>query len=374
MNTTRRLLHHQGGVMRSERSVATSRREYIDVYKGLLMVLVAVGHSQMCSSGLDRFVYSFHMAAFFAVYGMSYSFEKRNQQFGNWHDLLRKKKKKATKIMIPYLIWALFYNTLTFGNLGRILYGSSQSLTEAGGLSSLWFLPSYYVAVLLFESFGCFARKISFLENRNWLICVISVLLFGTAGYLLPKLKETGYPWGVNIGIMACSFFGAGYLINLLFNKVRFLRNTFVLIAISMACFFIVYFTYSLNITESRHVSLARSSFGNPFLFVLDTISGMICILSAALVISKHGRLSKKAFCYIGTNTMGIFLTHKNLQYRINSLLKSSGINNTAALLMGVVITIIICSGITWLILRICPVILGESGKKKAESNSLLEG
>jgi fucose 4-O-acetylase-like acetyltransferase len=49
------------------------RIEWVDIYKGLAIILVLMGHAD---SPLNKYIYLFHMAAFFFISGCTTSLDK----------------------------------------------------------------------------------------------------------------------------------------------------------------------------------------------------------------------------------------------------------------------------------------------------------
>ena len=71
------------------------RIEYIDIAKGVAIILVLLGHIETCPAGLKSSIYSFHMPLFFILSGY---FMKEGTELR----LLAKKLFKS--LMVPYLI------------------------------------------------------------------------------------------------------------------------------------------------------------------------------------------------------------------------------------------------------------------------------
>lgn len=71
------------------------RIEYIDIAKGIAIIMVLLGHIDLCPIGLKSSIYSFHMPLFFILSGY---FMKEGIEIR----LLIKKLFKS--LMVPYLI------------------------------------------------------------------------------------------------------------------------------------------------------------------------------------------------------------------------------------------------------------------------------
>ena len=87
------------------------RYEWLDISKGIAILLVVLGHAiqyylypiDYADSLSYRVIYSFHMPFFFFLSGLSSGFS--NNPFFNKDNL----KKKIKRLMIPYVAWGLIY-------------------------------------------------------------------------------------------------------------------------------------------------------------------------------------------------------------------------------------------------------------------------
>lgn len=129
----------------------SKRVAWIDTAKGLLIILVILGHSDV--SNLTRYIInSFDMGAFFMLSGMTVNYEARHSEF---------LKKRVKGILIPYILFSFIYITYqTF----RIIIMDGGPVTLGDGLLSiiipvsgrqtmsvygLWFLPCLFLSELV---------------------------------------------------------------------------------------------------------------------------------------------------------------------------------------------------------------------------------
>ncbi len=141
----------------------TARLEWADYAKGIGIFLVVLGHSLQgltkshilpempWSTGLERWIYSFHMPFFFFLSGLFIERSLRKPLKQLWWD-------KFLLLGYPYLLWSLIQGLLqiatagqnnseiTLGDLPKILYQPIQQF---------WFL---YVLFIVFALYT-FARK-----------------------------------------------------------------------------------------------------------------------------------------------------------------------------------------------------------------------
>ncbi len=135
------------------------RLDYLDMTKGLGMILVLIGHLQGDSiftfspyiQPLCVFIFSFHMPMFFIVSGILLAIKNDEVK-----PLKEVAKSRFRGIMIPYLWFSLFYLIVVVAALikGEIavqtLYLNIWYVISGYGMNVLWFLPALYFGELLF--------------------------------------------------------------------------------------------------------------------------------------------------------------------------------------------------------------------------------
>ena len=114
--------------------------------------------------------------------------------------------KHVDRLIVPFFLWAMVFASFTYPNLLRIVYGSYSSIAQAGALTSLWFLPVMFLAVLMLN----LIEKFFNIGSAIWIEIVCIILAFGV-GFALPHIK-TGYPWSVTVSVIALGFMLLGRL------------------------------------------------------------------------------------------------------------------------------------------------------------------
>ena len=132
---------------------ATSRIEYIDIAKGVGILLVVFGHivwggnyEMPYAQVISNSIYSFHMPLFFIISGLCIKDSK----------ILEKKTiRKMVKVyLVPYAIWTVIYLLLFQGisivkgqgsiiNLENVVFDHDISIC---GVAPLWFLLALFIA------------------------------------------------------------------------------------------------------------------------------------------------------------------------------------------------------------------------------------
>jgi fucose 4-O-acetylase-like acetyltransferase len=112
--------------------MATKRITYIDMAKGIGILLVVFGHSGFPSPAVNQWISSFHMPLFFLLSGILLSHTNAHEK-----PLKDTIKKKARTILVPYLFFSIFsilfsaiLDADTFEEQLRIFTGMQHRLTD----------------------------------------------------------------------------------------------------------------------------------------------------------------------------------------------------------------------------------------------------
>lgn len=201
------------------------RQMWIDVAKGVLILLVVVGHSVgtgfhlpgpkwACElfQGIYKVIYTFHMPAFFVLAGVTWSAGKSG--FGGYV------RKKAFRLLTPYYAFGLVFVMLGFfvggvaasndGYYGGDVNSNLNVFVDflLGGAcplnSPLWFLPCLFVVELLYYPLG---RWIKIHVAGNAIPLVLWFL-----GYFSFQLEVNLVPEWIRLVPMYMGFMAIGHL------------------------------------------------------------------------------------------------------------------------------------------------------------------
>ena len=195
--------------------MSEKREPWIDAARGLLIVLVVLGHAfgtayhlasdrgaAHVSQMIYKSIYMFHMPAFFVLAGVTWS----AGQCG----FLRYIRKKALRLLIPYFAFGLMSIALYFvcQVLGAGLGASSNGYYGAGACNSLvsellrlvrgdacslnsplWFLPCMFIVELLYYWVNKFLPigRVAYHAPILMLMLLVSWMLIGVRVLVLPE-------------------------------------------------------------------------------------------------------------------------------------------------------------------------------------------
>lgn len=288
-----------------------SRLIWVDSLKGILILLVVLGHCIATNIGNDSankdylwcLIYSFHMPAFIAVSGyLSY----RKEAVPN-KNLSTVFMRRFMQLMVPFFAWsAIFY--LVSENSLNSYYHCILAPNE-----TYWFLWALFFIVVLFSLANFVSSKILWLKGREEiLLCLICLICAGTL-VALSDIRILGIQYILYYFI----FYTLGYFINK-FNIVA--SNKWVIIMLG-----IVWFVLGSYWRPHELPPFLYQYFGNSsairyvYKFVVALVAVVFIFSAAPALLNRHNALNN-TLCAIGAISLGIYAFHMII---LNSLVKS---------------------------------------------------
>lgn len=127
------------------------RLDYLDMVKGIGIVLVVLGHVPNVSEGMLKWLLSFHMPLFFVVSGILFAYRQFEQ--GPFLPYL---KNRFFRTMVPYAWFSLINLSIDWLRSVRNPEAVSREMLSTSvlqtvsffGVSVLWFLPTIFLGEL----------------------------------------------------------------------------------------------------------------------------------------------------------------------------------------------------------------------------------
>ena len=284
----------------------TKRDKRIDIAKGILIMLMVIGHSG-CPSYLGNLIYSFHMPCFFIISGMLLS----DKYFDHISLFIRKRIKG---LYIPFVKWSIIF--LLFHNLFAKLYIYDNLytfhnftdkiihiITLTGSeqlLGGFWFLKELlYGSIIGFLAILC-TRKFH-LFSTIAMVCIFLILAFAQSEcpYKIPTIGNKTY--------LATSYFILGYLIKSshIFNS----KNLVLFLMVSIV-FLLTPYLYTGN--------MDTTGIGILYYFPLSLL-GCLLTINISKRLENNGKVCK-IISSIGQATLYILIFHF-ISFKIVTLL-----------------------------------------------------
>lgn len=286
------------------------RNKIIDSYKGVLIVLVVLGHvleysvSDWDNNIFQNFIWAVQMPGFMLVAGY-FSFRK----ISTGRKLLEIYKKNMGRYFIPFLSWFVLVNILLLGEYDRNIFKGLSILFNRVDVG-LWFIWIVFVLSLITGLCNFIREKLNTSIKSFFAVggvyCVAYCLLLGIA-----SLKSTNY-----IGIKYILYYGLFYGIGWFLRWTQFFWNKKsekfyeIVAAVCICIFAVIVFNVNLYLIEDNLVGIS-----------LRFMAGLTGNYVLYYIIKRHSLLLEKAkMATIGRYTLEIYVTHmytNNLFYGV---------------------------------------------------------
>ena len=322
---------------------STDRIKYIDVSKGILIMLVVIGHvlkgSTFATVAMMRIINAFHMPAFFIISGiLSHEAKYSHVKFG---EFLRK---RFVRLIIPYITFEII------GGLWQMLLLGIDAVNIVGIVSGIFTVrchvgADWFLVTLFFAEIITYWLSKSGNKKLYMIVIVISFLIaffLPEKNYILGNCRRICVSLSyILMGICFKQFF-------LIDSKLLFVLSSIGLVA----------FAAINNVTTS----IAMRSFGDPILFILCGIAGTYSTIFLSKQISKFDRLCKP-FIQCGKASLVIMGTHQNVLIPFNIMFGNW--TSVSIKLSILIITIAVEVPLIMICKKILPSWVGEQQPRK---------
>ena len=267
----------------------TNRSKYIDVMKGLLIILVVIGHLPFFdyNSRTLTLIYSFHMPAFLIIGGMLSHIDEDTKL-----STILYKRIKGT--LIPYFLFYFISFFLVPIASEEKLYAAIRTVFSGIGHPidainlPLWFLTFYFVAMTAFEIIEWISYKIKslFSKSNSYLpillidIVVIAPLMYFAYSYARIH-KNPRLPFNFEIAIFCLLFVLFGKVLSTYVKKALIEINNYknlkifisILSVIVIAVLILYWYIFSMN---NGRIDLNARDYKNALFMYIDAMLGFI--------------------------------------------------------------------------------------------------
>lgn len=328
------------------------RLQYIDIAKGLGILLVVFGHNEIVlneKGELFNIIYSFHLPLFFFLAGLFFKVNGKITELmlGKFDSLI---KPYLVTLMIVGVIYVPSHHYSLIRYLAGLIYETENTIPAEW--APLWFLPHLWAIFI----FSWLLIKVTNLCEINKLlqICVMSfVLLIGIFSIkffweipidstpILDKIFSDhllrGLPLSWDILLISLFFFLLGFLLKKQVFDFQ-VKNPYLSLSLFGFWFCHYYFNYTMDLSERRYDHLLISS--------LEAVCGIYIVLCFSKLISKYKAI-RETLSYIGAGSMFILIFHEFFQLKASGLLSKifhdyTYFNNLSAFIIACAIPLLI--------------------------------
>lgn len=261
---------------------STGRVEWVDVAKGVGIVLVVLAYALPKDHVIWQFINQFHMPFFFMISGYLYSTKT------SWVKFVVRKIKT---LWVPFVFSSVITKAASIV-IGKTSVGGVKNiikmllLLEAGPLlGAIWFIRVLFYAVILYDVITRVSDKV--LKEKSEL--VISIL----SAAMLAVGISTQLPAQGSVVLNSIAFIHIGKVCrnHKLFEKI----HTLAAVATIAVCFVI---------SLINRTSYVGNTYSYPALFVIAAITGSIGLMALCKCIYRDVHPFRRLL-YLGRNSMG---------------------------------------------------------------------
>lgn len=319
--------------------MAKERIEYIDNAKGILIILMVVGHVFLDDVlvPLMNWIYVFHMPAFFIINGICFHYSK-NLSKPFWKGLLHLVYTILIPLAFSEAVGALCY-IVRFGftqSIAEFIYNTLHYHFNNG---PDWFLFVLFVADIMFVGLNKLGGN-----TKVQIVIAASIMVIAS---ILPQEWVIIRSIGLGFGCICLGYYGYKAFLNI--DKIYVAGLAFV--------------GTLLVLWQNGTVSMNVARIHNPFLWIVGAVCGTY------FVIYSGRRIKLQALSYIGRNSLIVMIMHQAIMLPIRHY---TGIAEFT-LLQGtivLIITIALQFPLIYLINRFVPFLVGKKVNRKRESPS----
>ena len=284
------------------------RIEYIDVARGIAIILMIMGHVLSPGSLKRNFIFSFDMPLFVVISGYFFS---------NSLTIKRIIHNSFFKMYLPTCITMMLVEVI------NLLLGRSENIRFIITLSLkkiLLFMSfnkengkinegyPYNTGVLWFIAFLICIRIVYFfivkISDNNVLYTNLLCLILSIVGFYISEIRNVFLPWSLDVALFCLPFFSLGnilkmnnqYLERCIFNDYKILITLFAVW---------IFTTYEFSCIE---LAIRRYPYG--FTVFISAISGVIFVLAFSFHFWKKFKAVSNLLMWIGKNSFYVLLGH----------------------------------------------------------------
>lgn len=249
-------------------NVRNQRIDWIDIAKGIGILLVILGHSVQFGGIVHNLIFSFHMPLFFVLSGLVYKYSD-NKTF-----IIKKIKVLIIPFISFYIIGVTTSLMIPSWRSGLSIKGVIKDIYLANpsvaNVSSIWFLVCMFVVVVTFNLIQKFDIKIQYFIIA---ICLIIGFIYPSIMTKLTFLPDRRLPFNIEVSFVAIFFFAMGVWMK------KYITNSKVFVS---SCIM-----FCMAFLLNGRVNLHGITYNNPILYIIESLCGTIILIYLCYICSN---------------------------------------------------------------------------------------
>ncbi|MBR5957418.1 MAG: acyltransferase family protein [Salinivirgaceae bacterium] len=297
--------------------IEKKRIVWADALKGILIILVVLGHSigasmtKLGNSFADDYlwnlIYSFHMPTFIAISG--FLALRKNSTGGGitpWHSTMWR---RFRQLMIPFLLWSI---ALFFVNHNVSYYYEYLQYPQ----KALWFLWALFFIAIIFAGVDTIAIKLKINQEVTMIICwtLLVVVMFA-----MPDAKL----FGVEYVAYYFFFYLLGYYLHK-YSERLVIKRGLIIAFVGILWFALGSIFYSQGLPKQlQFITIIPHSLLYYIYRITTAILAVFFLFSLLIKIFEKEDRSAKYIVQIGKVSLGIYAVHMVIRFKLVDMVVS---------------------------------------------------
>lgn len=283
------------------------RLEWIDLAKGIGIILMVVGHMPSIPSAVHNWIFSFHMPLFFFLSGYMFKKKKVKVCFRN----------SIKKYLEPYFIYSVLFiivDYIFFKDVNAMKESIKRFLLGQGGFDVLWFFASMFWIQTIYN----FIEET--IDDEKYARAAVIALSVVAYGFTILKI---GIAFKFSTSIVSILFFATGVEFKKVEAKWKWANlNSYIKmliwLTVNVSCLAII------NRAGWSVLDINSQQYGNLLITYVAAISGILFIVYLSRILENCKIM--KPIMFVGENSLYFFPLTTYIPVRIVSLLELNGI------------------------------------------------
>ena len=292
----------------AEQNTRAGRNQFVDIMRGIAMLLVVLGHTMTgCTtdaetSFLFNIVWSLQMPLFILISGYVTRYSRDIQDVaGLWKFV----KRRTIAYLLPWLVWSLLVRGIIFGegnflNVKWLLWHMD---------SGYWFLATIWTISMIFGLSNFLARKIAKESGIKRQLFILAFYLVGLAVLAAIGLVAGLSFFAIKLTLYYMPFYFAGYLYGQYRDwimEIKWSKTAVdIVIAVCLAIWLFIMTRYHLYALPDNGMAIA--------LRALSSIAGCIAVCglcNGLFAMTSKNLVGGVQLSWCGKHSLEIYLTH----------------------------------------------------------------
>ncbi len=292
----------------------SNRIEWLDVAKGIVIMLMILGHSGMPKYA-SNVIFAFHMPFFFVASGFTTNFEKTSFVRFCWN--------KLKSLGIPFVIYSAVNLVLWPVAKGKVFSDFWCNFLAVGWEGvALWFIPVLFFALVIAKM----VYMIKVVKIRYALILLLPIISSMLCYF------QIMLPWNLSVVPFASFFILAG-------DFCKRYMSSFSSLYWKRWCWFAVCLVTFVSISQVWRMDMAWNKVIPMVPKIIAALCGCYCVATVSAVIAEKMSPLSKIIQAVGRETYVIVAFSQIIIFSTNTFLKI-GVISKYALLIAVLVLI----------------------------------